>query len=41
MVLVGDGRTGEWSRLFGFPSPERLMEQVDALQTARQRAVEG
>ena len=36
MVLVGDGRTGEWSRLFGFPSPERLMEQVKALQAARQ-----
>jgi protein SCO1/2 len=41
MVLVGDGRTGEWSRLFGFPSPERLMEQVDALQAARQAEVEG
>jgi protein SCO1/2 len=38
MVLVGDGRTGEWSRLFGFPGPDRLMEQVDALQAARRRA---
>ena len=35
MVLVGDGRTGEWSRYFGFPSPDRLMEQVSALQAAR------
>ena len=41
MVLVGDGRTGEWSRFFGFPSPDRLMEQVNALQAARQRAAGG
>ena len=41
MVLVGDGRTGEWSRFFGFPSPNRLMEQVHALQAARQHAAGG
>ncbi len=41
MVLVGDGRTGEWSRFFGFPSPDRLMEQVNALQSARNRAAGG
>ena len=41
MVLVGDGRTGEWSRFFGFPSPDRLMEQVDALQAARTVAAGG
>lgn len=35
MVLVGDGRTGEWSRFFGFPSPDRIMKQVDSLQAAR------
>ena len=35
MVLVGDGRTGEWSRFFGFPSPDRLVEQVNTLQAAR------
>ena len=35
MVLVGDGRTGQWSRFFGFPSPDRIMEQVNALQAAR------
>ena len=35
MVLVGDGRSGEWSRFFGFPSPDRLMEQVNALQAVR------
>jgi len=36
MVLVGDGRTGQWSRFFGFPSTDRIMEQVDALVAARQ-----
>jgi protein SCO1/2 len=41
MVLVGDGRTGEWSRFFGFPSPDRLMDQVNALQAARARAAGG
>ncbi len=41
MVLVGDGRSGEWTRFFGFPSPKRLMEQVDALKLARARAVGG
>lgn len=41
MVLVGDGRTGEWSRFFGFPSPDRLVEQVNALQAARDQAVKG
>jgi protein SCO1/2 len=38
MVLVGDARTGQWSRFFGFPSPDRIMQQVNALQTARQGA---
>ena len=41
MVLVGDGRTGEWSRFFGFPSTDRLVKQVNALQAARQRAAGG
>lgn len=41
MVLVGDGRTGKWTRLFGFPSPDSLMEQVKALQAARMQAAEG
>ena len=41
MVLVGDGRSGEWSRFFGFPSPDRIMDQVNALQTARQTAAGG
>ena len=41
MVLVGDGRSGEWSRFFGFPSPDRLMEQVNTLQAARNVAAGG
>ena len=41
MVLVGDGSTGEWSRFFGFPSPDRIMDQVNALQAARQTAAGG
>ena len=41
MVLVGDGRSGQWSRFFGFPSPDRIMEQVHKLQAAREGAVGG
>ena len=35
MVLVGDGKTGEWSRFYGFPSPDRLVDQVNKLRAAR------
>jgi protein SCO1/2 len=41
MVLVGDGQSGDWSRFFGFPSPDRLVEQVNALQAARTVAAGG
>jgi protein SCO1/2 len=41
MVLVGDGRTGHWSRFFGFPNADRIMKQVDALAAARQADVGG
>lgn len=41
MVLVGDGRSGEWRRFFGFPSPDRLMDQVKTFQAARQNAAGG
>ena len=40
MVLIGDGRDGQWSRFYGFPSPDRIMAQVDALRAAR-NAVSG
>jgi protein SCO1/2 len=38
LVMVGDGKTGQWLRFYGFPSPARLMGAVDDLQTARQGA---
>ena len=41
MVLIGDGRGGEWSRLYGFPNPDRIVEQVNALQAARSVAAGG
>ena len=36
MVLIGDGRTGEWRRLFGFPNPDRIVQIVDELREKRQ-----
>ena len=41
MVLVGDGQNGQWSRFYGFPNPDRIMEQVNALQAARNVAAGG
>jgi protein SCO1/2 len=35
VVLVGDGRTGRWMRLFGFPSPDEILAQVERLQHFR------
>jgi protein SCO1/2 len=40
MVLIGDGQNGQWSRLYGFPNPDRIVEQVNALRAAR-NAVSG
>ncbi len=36
MVLVGDGRTGQWARFYGFPSPNQIMAKVDEFVSARQ-----
>ena len=33
--LVGDGKTGEWTRFYGFATPEQLMEKVTALTEKR------
>lgn len=33
--LVGDGKTGEWTRFFGFPSAGKLLARVDELTAAR------
>jgi protein SCO1/2 len=35
MVLIGDGRTGEWKRLFGFPNPDRIVKIVNEMQQRR------
>jgi len=36
MVIVGDGRTGEWKRMFGFPNPDRIMSVVNEFRAKRQ-----
>jgi protein SCO1/2 len=35
MVLIGDGRTGEWKRLFGFPNPDRIVQLVNDMRERR------
>ena len=35
MVLIGDARAGTWTRLFGFPSVEQILERVETLLAAR------
>jgi protein SCO1/2 len=35
MVLIGDGRTGEWKRLFGFPNPDRVVQIVNEFREQR------
>lgn len=35
MVLIGDGRTGEWRRLFGFPNPDRIVRVVNDMRERR------
>lgn len=36
MVIVGDGRTSEWKRMFGFPNPDRIMSVVNEFRAKRQ-----
>jgi protein SCO1/2 len=36
MVIVGDGRTGEWKRMFGFPNPDRIMKVVNEFRAKRE-----
>ena len=38
MVLIGDGKTGEWQRLFGFPNPDRIVKIVKDMQARRAHA---
>ncbi|MBK5103260.1 MAG: SCO family protein [Burkholderiales bacterium] len=37
-VLVGDPRSGEWVRFFGFPSTEQILGRLTELQAGRQGA---
>jgi len=41
MVLIGDGRSGEWTRLFGFPNPDRIVQVVTELQQRREAGGQG
>lgn len=33
--LVGDGKSGKWTRFYGFASPEELLAKIDELAAAR------
>ena len=35
MVLVGDGRSGQWSRFLGFPAADQIIKKVDEFSAAR------
>jgi len=35
MFLVGDGKTGSWTRFVGFVSPEQILGKIDELAAAR------
>lgn len=35
VILVGDARTGQWTRFYGFASPEEILARLDALADAR------
>lgn len=41
MVMIGDGRKGEWVRLFGFPEPDEILSHVERFQSARRPAAAG
>ncbi|WP_271409310.1 SCO family protein [Pseudomonas sp. Q1-7] len=35
LIMVGDGRTGQWTRFYGFTDPSVLLARVDELSAAR------
>jgi protein SCO1/2 len=41
MVLVGDGRTGQWSRFVGFPGADAIVDKVEQLTLARREGAAG
>jgi len=36
MILVGDGGTGEWTRFYGFATPDQVMDKLSELSAKRQ-----
>lgn len=38
IVMIGDGRTGQWSRHYGLSNPDKLLAQVDRYLASRQSA---
>lgn len=38
VILVGDARTGQWSRYYGFADPKALLARLDALAADRNKA---
>lgn len=38
VIMVGDARTGQWSRYYGFVSPQVLLTRIDALAAERTAA---
>lgn len=37
MILVGDGRHGNWSRYYGFPKIENIMDKLEELKSLREK----
>lgn len=35
MILVGDGRSGKWTRYYGFASPDQILGRIDELAAGR------
>jgi len=38
LILVGDGRTGKWTRFYGFTDPALLVSEIDRLSAKRVHA---
>jgi protein SCO1 len=39
LVLVGDARTGQWTRFYGFADPKAVLAKLQELRTARAQGV--
>ncbi|MEX5624105.1 SCO family protein, partial [Pseudomonas syringae] len=38
LILVGDGRSGHWTRYYGFTDPSVLIEEINRLSARRVHA---